>query len=170
MTDGKGAVWTSEEKVSARDRLGLEWTLIDTMEVADVAKVEITFPQEYNEFMVIADISGNGTSVVYPFGGYFNKDEPNHLKGYTLPFTDFYPSTNDEHYELVFEKMNIENDIFLKVSGFESKDYIKKMKQNIQSTGWLQHYNVTNEHQCHCWYGVSFQRTITNATFKIYAR
>jgi hypothetical protein len=118
--------------------------------------------------MVIADIKGDGTSVVYPIGGYTMNDEI--LRAYTLPFTDFHPSTSDEHYELIFEKINIENDTFLKMSGFESKDYIKKMKQNIQSTGWLQQYNATNEYQCHCWYGVKFQRTITSATFKVYAR
>ena len=66
--------------------------------------------------------------------------------------------------------MNIENDTFLKLSGFESVGYVKKMKQNIQTTGWLQHYDATGTIQCHAWYGVRFNRNITNATFKIYAR
>ena len=169
LTDGKGQAYTYDEQQQAQERLGLGWHLVDTIEVTEeVAQAQIDFPQEYSEFMVIADIKGNGTSVVYPMCGYTMNDEI--LRGYPLPFTDFYPSTSDEHYELVFEKMNIENDTFLRMSGFECKDYIKKMKQNIQSTGWLQQYNVTNEHQCHCWYGVKFQRTITSATFKLYAR
>lgn len=169
MCDGIGEAWTSTEKAMARSRMGLGWHLVDTIEVTEeVAYAQIDFPQEYSEFMVIADIKGNGTSVVYPMCGYTMNDEI--LRGHTLPFVDFYPSTSDEHYELVFEKMNIENDTFLRMSGFECKDYFKKMKQNIQSTGWLQQYNVTNEHQCHCWYGVEFTRTITSATFKLFAR
>lgn len=168
MTDGKGAEWTPQEKANARMRMGLEWNLIDTVEASDVAQVEIIFPQEYNDFMIIADISGNGTSVIYPIGAYHLNETQ--LQGSTLPFVDFYPSDKDEHFELVFEKMNIENDAFLKLSGFESVGYVKKMKQNIQTTGWLQHYDSTGKYQCHVWHSVRFNRTITNATFKIYAR
>lgn len=168
MTDGKGAEWTQGEKASARARMGFEWKYIDCIEVSDVSQVDITFPQGYDEFMVIADIKGSGTDIIYPDGGYTSEDGV--LRNSTLIFTDFYPNTNDEHYELVFEKMNIENETYLRMSGFQSKEYAKKLKQNIQTTGWLQHYNTTNTYPCHTWYGVRFTRTITSATFKLFAR
>lgn len=170
MCDGKGTAWTNQEKAMARARFGLEWKLVDTIEVTDVTQVEITFPQEYNEFMVIADISGSGASMFYPIYGYVNNSEPT-LKNRQGLHSDFYPGEKDEHYELIFEKMSIENDTYFRVSGFEKTDFeYPKLKQNIQTTGWKQVYDVTNDFQCHCFCGVRFSRTITNATFKIYAR
>ena len=169
MTDGKGAEWTTEEKASARNRMGLEWKCVDTIEVSDVAQADITFPQNYSEFMVIADVQGNGTSIIYPQMAYFNAD--GELLDRSSQHSDFYPSDKAEHYELLFEKMNVESDTYFRMSGFEKTDFVfPKLKQNIQTTGWQQWYDATNAYQCHMWYGVKFSRTITSATFKLYAR
>ena len=169
MTDGKGAEWTTEEKASARERMGLEWKYIDTIEVSDVAQADITFPQNYSEFMVIADVQGNGTSIIYPQMAYFNAD--GELLDRSSQHSDFYPSDKAEHYELLFEKMKVESDTYFRMSGFEKTDFVfPKLKQNIQTTGWQQWYDATNAYQCHMWYGVKFSRTITSATFKLYAR
>ena len=169
LSDGKGAEWTTEEKASARERMGLEWKYIDTIEVSDVAQADITFPQNYSEFMVIADVQGNGTSIIYPQMAYFNAD--GELLDRSSQHSDFYPSDKAEHYELLFEKMKVESDTYFRMSGFEKTDFVfPKLKQNIQTTGWQQWYDATNAYQCHMWYGVKFSRTITSATFKLYAR
>ena len=169
LSDGKGAEWTTEEKASARNRMGLEWKCVDTIEVSDVAQADITFPQNYSEFMVIADVQGNGTSIIYPQMAYFNAD--GELLDRSSQHSDFYPSDKAEHYELLFEKMNVESDTYFRMSGFEKTDFVfPKLKQNIQTTGWQQWYDATNAYQCHMWYGVKFSRTITSATFKLYAR
>ena len=170
LCDGKGQAWTSEEKASARERLGLGWHLVDTIEVTEeVAQAQIDFPQEYSEFMVIADISGSGSNVIYPLVGYTRDDGYYTYK--SALHSDFYPSDKNEHLELIFEKMNIENDTYFRMSGFEKTDFAKtKLKQNVQTTGWTQEYDTSNTYQCHCWQGVKFTRTITSATFKLFAR
>ena len=147
MCDGQGDEWTSEEKASARDRMGLGWRYIDTVEFADVSQVEIIFPQEYDEFMIIGDVEGSGSSsTVYPRATYYHTD--GFSQQASLPFSDFYPSDKKEHYELVFEKMDSENGPLFKVSGFQKTDYVKgKMKHNYQTTGWDRHFDSNNEYQ-----------------------
>lgn len=166
MTDGKGAEWTPQEKANARKRMGLGWTLIDTIEVSDVSMVEITFPREYKEFMIIADVKGDGTMIITPYGWYND-----YKSSWALPFVDFYPQNKDEHIELIFEKMNVENNDYFKISGFESTSYNQKMKQNLQTTGWFM-FNTTlaDKQSLTDYHFVKIVRTITSATFKIFAR
>lgn len=55
MCDGKGAEWTTEEKANARERMGLEWTLLGdvTVEEDGVTKIEIPIDNpNYNEYQV----------------------------------------------------------------------------------------------------------------------
>ena len=169
LCDGKGEVYTSEEKASARNRFGLEWHLIDTMEVVDVAQVQIDFPQEYSEFMIIADISGNGSLVMHPYTCYYVNDNGT-LQGRQMLHSDYYPGEKDEHLELIFEKANIDGDVYFNISGYEKTDYNWALNKNIQTTGWQQWYDVNITKPCHSWYFVKFVRTITSATFKIYGR
>ena len=168
MTDGKGAEWSATEKANARARMGLEWRLIDTMEVSDVAKVEITFPKEYSEFMVIADISGSGASMLMCYPAYIRENGDVTVGQWSGG--SYSPSDKKEHYELTFEKMIIENVTHFKLSGFQCVDYASNMKQNVQSTGWFSRLDISGTYQCDHWNFVRFSRTITNATFKIFAR
>lgn len=61
VCDGKGAQWTSDEKASARARMGLEWTLLGDVTVEEEGVVEIDIPIDnpnYNEYqfsVVLAD-------------------------------------------------------------------------------------------------------------------
>lgn len=169
LTDGKGEAYTSDEKASARNRFGLEWHLIDTMEVVDVAQVQIDFPQEYSEFMIIADISGNGSLVMHPYTCYYVNDNGT-LQGRQMLHSAYYPGEKDEHLELIFEKANIDGDVYFNISGYEKTDYNWALNKNIQTTGWQQWYDVNITKPCHSWYFVKFVRTITSATFKIYGR
>lgn len=169
MTDGKGQAWTSEEKAMARARMGMEWRLIDTVEASDVAQVEILFPQEYDEFMIIADISGNGNLIIHPHTCY-NVNDNGVIQARQMLHSAYYPSDKTEHLELTFEKAYIDNDIYFRISGYEETDYAWNLNKNIQTTGWAQAYDIANTKPCFAWYMVKFQRTITNATFKIYAR
>lgn len=51
MTDGKGAEWTSEEKASARERMGIEWRYIGKVETQeDVASISMALDSEGNPF------------------------------------------------------------------------------------------------------------------------
>ena len=61
MCDGKGPEWTSEEKASARARMGLEWTLLGdvTVEEDGVTKIELPIDNpnynEYQFYVYVAD-------------------------------------------------------------------------------------------------------------------
>ena len=51
LTDGKGPEWTSDEKASARSRLGLEWRYIGKVETQeDVARMEMSLDSEGKPF------------------------------------------------------------------------------------------------------------------------
>ena len=170
LTDGKATEYTSAEKASARSRLGLEWKLVDTIEIIEeVSQVEIVFPQEYDEFMIIADISGNGNLVIHPYTCY-NVNDNGVIQARQMLHSAYYPSDKAEHLELTFEKAYIDNDVYFRISGYEKTDYAWSLNKNIQTTGWTQAYDITNTKPCFAWYMVNFVRTITNATFKVYAR
>lgn len=61
MCDGKGTEWTSTEKASARERMGLEWKLLGdvTVEEDGVTKIEIPIDNpnynEYQFYVYVAD-------------------------------------------------------------------------------------------------------------------
>lgn len=168
MCDGKGDKWSAEEKTNAQGRMGLGWKLLDTLEIKEeVSQVQIDFQQDYNEFMIIADISGSGSCVIHPYVSY---DTGGNRQGRQLLHSAYYPSDKDEHIELMFEKVKVGEDFYFKISGFEKTDYVWNLNKNIQTTGLQQHYDVTNKYQCDKWHNVKFARTITNAIFKIFAR
>ena len=168
LCDGQGQEYTQEEKTAARDRLGLEWKHIDTIEVSDVEQLDITFPQEYNEFIIVADVSGNGSLVIHPYSMYNINNGI--VQSRQMLHSAYYPGDKDEHLELTFEKINVGDDIYFRISGFEKTDYAWNLNKNIQTTGWIQMFDIANTKQCFAWHYVKLQRTITNATFKIYAR
>lgn len=169
MCDGVGAEWSAEEKAMAQERIGLGWKLLDTLEVKEeVAQVQIEFPQEYSDFMIVADISGNGNCVIHPLVSYNNGSVARIAR--QLLHSAYYPNNKDEHIELMFEKVKVGEDIYFRISGYEKTDYAWNLNKNIQTTGLQQYYDVSNTYQCDGWYGVNFARTITNATFKIFGR
>lgn len=60
MTDGKGAAWTAEEQVNARERMGIKWKqLVDVTTEEDATRFIYTF-DACNEIIVM--ISGNSTN------------------------------------------------------------------------------------------------------------
>ena len=63
MCDGKGKAWTSGEKASARDRLGLEWKLLGEIEITEEAStVEFNGLEVNDIFICTKGLKTNKTS------------------------------------------------------------------------------------------------------------
>ena len=74
MTDGKGAEWTTEEKASARTRMGLEWKLLGDVTVTEEGVTMIEIPidnpnyNEYQFYVYVAErITATATNLIVGF-------------------------------------------------------------------------------------------------------
>lgn len=94
LSDGKGAEWTTEEKASARNRMGLEWKLLGDVTVTEDGVTEIEIPIDnpnYNEYQFYVYVADRKTATAQNMNIGFNGITST---SYTLTYVGVGTNTN----------------------------------------------------------------------------
>lgn len=159
------------------DGSGGEWELLQSYELpADAEEIEdgltITFPEGYKEYMVICNLqktSVSSNSVIYP-GSRVLSATGEEIGGYWT-FWDEYPGTQAQSYNLFFERMEVDGEIYLRLSSTlcQTTSLTAGRKGSAQSSGWWNH--DTNNRKFVRWSSVRISRRIAPlSNYKVFGR